>query len=111
MTSGCDFAIFAEKENDMIMKNWKEICLDVWKWFVRKPKVTAVQKQPVEKVSKGYSPERMKRYLNDRYDFRYNVLSEVNEFRPKGEGQSAFKLLGKRELNALCLEDSFLTPR
>ena len=46
----------------------------------------------------------MKRYLNDRYDFRYNVLSEVNEFRPKGEGQSAFKLLGKRELNALCLE-------
>ena len=88
----------------MTMKNWKEFCLNVWKWFVRKPKLVAVQKQPVEKVSKGYSPERMKRYLNDRYDFRYNVLSEVNEFRPKGEGQSAFKLLGKRELNALCLE-------
>lgn len=62
------------------------------------------QKKLRREETKGYSPERMKQYLNDRYDFRYNVLSEVNEFRPKGEGQSAFKLLGKRELNALCLE-------
>lgn len=38
------------------------------------------------------------------YDFRYNVLSEVNEYRPKGKDMSAFRMLGKRELNALCME-------
>lgn len=88
----------------MTMKNWKEFCMNVWNWFTQKTKVSAALKQPVEKMSKAYSPERMKRYLDTRYEFRYNVLSEVNEFRPKGEGRPAFKLLGKRELNALCLE-------
>ena len=101
---GTDALYLPKKENDMTMKNWKEFCLNVWHWLVRKPEVVNAQKPQKVKEVKGYSPERMKRYLNDRYEFRYNVLSEVNEFRPKGEERSAFKLLGKRELNALCLE-------
>ena len=101
---GTDALYLPKKENDMTMKNWKEFCLNVWHWLVRKPEVVNAQKPQKVKKVKGYSPERMKRYLNDRYEFRYNVLSEVNEFRPKGEERSAFKLLGKRELNALCLE-------
>ena len=78
------------------MDAWKEFCLRVWKWFVKKPRVSDAKRSSEEKVANRYSPERMKRYLNAHYEFRYNVLSEINEFRPKGESL--------RELNALCLE-------
>ena len=86
------------------MDVWKEFCLRVWKWFVKKPRVSDAKRSSEEKVANRYSPERMKRYLNAHYEFRYNVLSEINEFRPKGESLLGFKCLGKRELNALCLE-------
>lgn len=86
------------------MNVWKEFCKNVWNWLVKKPQVTGIKKPQVEKVSKGYSPEKMKHYLDAHYEFRYNVLSEVNEFRPRGENLLAFKILGNRELNALCLE-------
>lgn len=86
------------------MDVWKEFCLRVWKWFVKKPRVADAKRSSEEKVANRYSPERMKRYLNAHYEFRYNVLSEINEFRPRGENLLAFKCLGKRELNALCLE-------
>ena len=46
----------------------------------------------------------MKNYLSKRYDFRYNLLSETNEFRPRGESAATFRVLGKRELNAICME-------
>ena len=85
------------------MDVWKEFCLRVWKWFVKKPRVADAKRSSEEKVANRYSPERMKRYLNAHYEFRYNVLSEINEFRPKGESLLGFKYLGKRELNALCL--------
>ena len=55
-------------------------------------------------MQKGCLPDKMKRYLNAHYEFRYNVLSEINEFRPKGEDLLTFRILGKRELNALCME-------
>ena len=86
------------------MDVWKEFCLRVWKWFVKKPRVVDAKRSSEEKVANRYSPERMKRYLNAHYEFRYNVLSEINEFRPRGENLLGFKCLGKRELNALCLE-------
>ena len=86
------------------MDVWKEFCLRVWKWFVKKPRVADAKRSSEEKVANRYSPERMKRYLNAHYEFRYNVISETNEFRPKGGSQMSFRLLGKRELNALCLE-------
>ena len=102
--NGVQLCYICPKKNDMNMNDWKELCKNVWNWLVKKPQVVNVKKPQVEKVLKGYSPDRMKRYLDAHYEFRYNVLSEVNEFRPKGEDQSAFKLLGKRELNALCME-------
>ena len=72
--------------------------------LVKKPQVINVKKPKVEKVQKGCLPDKMKRYLNAHYEFRYNVLSEINEFRPKGEDLLTFRILGKRELNALCME-------
>ena len=53
---------------------------------------------------KQSSSDKLKNYLSKRYDFRYNLLSETNEFRPKGESAATFRVLGKRELNAICME-------
>ncbi len=86
------------------MTNWKKICKNVWNWLLEN--ATTISKEPsqVKKEVKVYSSDKLKRYLNAHYDFRYNVLSEVNEYRPKGKDMSAFRMLGKRELNALCME-------
>ena len=86
------------------MITWKVFCKNLWNLLVKKPQVTNVKKPQVKKVQKGCLPDKMKRYLNAHYEFRYNVLSEINEFRPKGEGLLTFRILGKRELNALCME-------
>ena len=48
--------------------------------------------------------ESIGKYLNDHYELRYNVLTELTEFRPKGSGVEDFKGLGQRELNTLCIE-------
>ena len=87
------------------MKNWKEFCMKVWKWCKRKTdnRVTELPNQPREPKKKS-SPEKLKKFLSSRYDFRYNVLSDANEFRPKGESAAAFRALGKRDLNAICME-------
>ena len=53
---------------------------------------------------KQSSSDKLKNYLSKRYDFRYNLLSETNEFRPRGESAATFRVLGKRELNAICME-------
>ena len=96
---------FVRKSNDISMKNWKEFCLNVWKWFVRKPVVNVTESSQKQKEArKTFVSEKLRTYLGKRYDFRYNVLSDANEFRPKGEGMEAFRPLGKRELNAICME-------
>lgn len=43
-------------------------------------------------------------FLNARYDFRYNLLTEETEFRPYGRRDISFRNIGKRELNSFCLE-------
>ena len=48
--------------------------------------------------------ERLAGFLDGRYEFRFNLLAEVTEFRPKdGEGLP-FRTATERDLNALCLE-------
>ena len=86
------------------MKRWKELCLRVWNWCLRKPGTTAHASVEREKSPRKYSSQMLVTYLRTHYDFRYNLLTEVNEFRPKGTGMGAFRPLGKRELNALCIE-------
>lgn len=84
---------------------WKEFCVRVWNWCLGKSSKVIRNTEKKEKRSKqGFSSRKLGDYLKAYYDFRYNVLSEVNEFRPKGMGMEAFRPLGKRELNALCME-------
>ena len=84
---------------------WKEFCVRVWNWCLGKSSKVIRNTEKKEKRSKqGFSSRKLGAYLKAHYDFRYNILSEVNEFRPKGMGMEAFRPLGKRELNALCME-------
>ena len=46
----------------------------------------------------------VKEFLTSRYDFRYNLLTDETEFRPAGQRTVPFTPIGKRELNALCIE-------
>ena len=43
-------------------------------------------------------------FLKERYDFRYNLLTEETEFRPSGQRDIPFCRIDKRELNTFCLE-------
>ena len=43
-------------------------------------------------------------FLQNGYDFRYNVLIEQTEFRVKGGSESSFRVLDERELNTICIE-------
>lgn len=84
---------------------WKEFCVRVWNWCLGKSSGVVRKTEGKERRSKqGFSSRKLETYLKANYDFRYNVLSEVNEYRSKGMGMEGFRPLGKRELNALCME-------
>ena len=91
----------------------KEMILKFWKrWF---GKETAGQvmnpvchetKAAVPKAEKPSAPlpmlERLEAHLFDRYDFRFNVLTEQAEYAPKGNDH--YQLADQRTLNTLCIE-------
>ena len=77
-------------------------------WFV-KTEVSHEKKVVVETPVKVDVPKKkssvledLEAYLFTRYDFRYNVLTEQAEYRPKGECD--FHLVSQRVLNTLCME-------
>ena len=91
----------------------KEMILKFWKrWF---GKETAGQvmnpvchetKAAAPKAEKPSAPlpmlERLEGYLFDRYDFRFNVLTEQTEYAPKGKDH--YQLADQRTLNTFCIE-------
>ena len=93
----------------------KEMIIRIWKkWF---GKETAGQvMNPVCQEAEAVTPkaekpsapspmlERLEAYLFDRYDFRFNVLTEQSEYAPKGK--QSFQLVDQRTLNTFCIEAS-----
>ena len=91
----------------------KEMIIRIWKkWF---GKETAGQvMNPVCQEAEAVTPkaekpsapspmlERLEAYLFDRYDFRFNVLTEQSEYAPKGK--QSFQLVDQRTLNTFCIE-------
>ena len=115
---------------EMILKFWK-------KWFGRETAgqvmnpVCHETKAAAPKAEKPSAPlpmlDRLEGYLFDRYDFRFNVLTEQAEYTPKGKDHyqladqrtlntfrgkgSGHQPLGQgREPTALLAEDSGLPP-
>lgn len=64
------------------------------------PKCTAT---PAGKHSSACSSRELGDYLTLQYEFRYNLLTGQTEYRPVTPASSAFRALGKREQNALCI--------
>ena len=54
------------------MKRWKELCLRVWNWCLRKPGTTVHASVEREKSPRKYSSQKLVTYLRAHYDFRYN---------------------------------------
>ena len=69
------------------------------------PETTPLAANPAAELVKS-SPvsltDRVNRFLQSAYDFRYNLLTEETEFRPAGKVGEGFSSVGKRELNTFC---------
>ena len=85
---------------------------EIWKkWFGKKGvetslnetmDVSAKTKEKAETTFKNSSLlDNLEACLFDRYDFRFNVLTEQTEYAPKGI--STYELVDQRVLNTLCL--------
>lgn len=48
--------------------------------------------------------EKLRTFLLSYYEFRYNVLTEVTEFRPLEDKKKGFRPAGQRELNSICMD-------
>lgn len=46
----------------------------------------------------------LERFLGERYDFRFNRLTEETEYREREASPGCFRSLGQRELNSFCIE-------
>ena len=68
-----------------------------------KPKITPKASQPLANATLLLT-RNVKEFLTTRYDFRYNLLTDETEFRHAGQRAAPFIPIGKRELNALCIE-------
>ena len=85
---------------------------EIWKkWFGKKGVETSlnetmdVPKKTKEKAETTFKNssllDNLEACLFDRYDFRFNVLTEQTEYAPKGT--STYELVDQRVLNTLCL--------
>ena len=85
---------------------------EIWKkWFAKKGvetslnetmDVSAKTKEKAETTFRNSSLlDNLEACLFDRYDFRFNVLTEQTEYAPKGT--STYELVDQRVLNTLCL--------
>lgn len=46
---------------------------------------------------------KVEQFLEDEYEFRFNMLTEVTEFRKRRNPAGGFRTVGQRELNSLCI--------
>ena len=74
---------------------------------------TTVTKQPTQKEPTPTSKrsqtvktltEKIRTYLNNHFEFRYNLLTEQTEYRPLHTDITAFTGINQRELNTLCIQ-------
>ena len=74
-----------------ILKTWNN-------WFLKSPERTVSNRR--------YSAmtKELKDYLLRHFDFRYNRLTGVTEYRPAGEKRTAFRPIDDREMNGMIID-------
>lgn len=60
------------------------------------------QEEKLVNLRKSSLLDDLEAYLFGKYEFRFNVLTEQTEFRPKGKG--GFRFVDQRALNTFCME-------
>ena len=91
-----------EEETVMAVKTVKEDRTRLAKSYEGKP-ADGKKKETERKLPIRLTQE-VRTFLQERYDFRYNLLTEETEFRPAGKRATPFEPIGKRELNTFCME-------
>ena len=85
------------------MSQTKKIKKWLSQWEQKKVKeVVEVPNETAAKEEKSPVKPKMEEYLFGRYDFRFNVLTGVTEYRSKGNGE--FEVLDERARNTLFME-------
>ena len=80
--------------------DWKSI-LGWWGKLLQKEK----KKPIVNNVEKPVqSTKRLKAFLNKRFDFRYNRLTGVTEYRERGATGISFTPIDEREMNGMIVD-------
>lgn len=62
-----------------------------------------VQKTKTEISENNGNTRRLQRFLNEQFEFRYNQLTGVTEYRPK-EGNASFRPIDEREMNGMIVD-------
>ena len=85
------------------MSQTKKIKKWLSQWEQKKVKeVVKVPNENAAKDEKSYVKPKMEEYLFGRYDFRFNVLTGLTEYRSKGDEE--FEVLDERARNTLFME-------
>lgn len=80
--------------------DWKTI----WEWW-SKPLFTNERKKVVDNEEKPMqSTKRLRNFLNKHFDFRYNRLTGVTEYREKEAVGKPFRPIDEREMNGMIVD-------
>lgn len=79
----------------------KEIIIKIWKkWFGQRAE--QVKNTSKKEIHPSTMLQRLETYLSDKYDFRFNVLTEQTEYAPKTE--TSYQMIDQRTLNTFCID-------
>lgn len=79
----------------------KEIIIKIWKkWFGQR--AGQVKNTSKKEIHPSNMLQRLETYLSDKYDFRFNVLTEQTEYAPKNE--TSYQMIDQRTLNTFCID-------
>ena len=79
----------------------KEIIIKIWKkWFGQR--AGQVKNTSKKEIHPSNMLQRLETYLSDKYDFRFNVLTEQTEYAPKTE--TSYQMIDQRTLNTFCID-------
>lgn len=85
--------------------NMKQMLMEalqkVWRNWLRENE--SVRKETSEEP-KGNSTLQVQRFLEKHFDFRYNTLTGVTEFRPRGAKEQTFLPVDERQLNGMIVD-------
>ena len=76
------------------LRNW---------WRSRLPE-TERKENVTDEAQPRFSVRRLQKFLTERFDFRYNTLTGVTEYRPKAAQGTPFRPIDEREMNGMIVD-------